>query len=938
MSILESIIFEIVKLAAGNSWKTVNRSEKALKIQIAVGMKIGKPEPNFDSVYAYTLIEYGIEQPRENILNFFRKEDIRNAFIESFRGKDDSILHHEAEKLVNWDKIGDELRFEFARFTILFNKVVDSTLTPFEARIDQTVNELMEIVKQKDIDAIRLKTEELLQEQKQKKRLLDEYLEDVKTDTCRIDFKGIYSESGSGRNAISFPIEEHYTPLKTGRGSSRYRGNMAIGLSERVPLINLLSQHSKLLLIGEPGGGKTTFLRFIACVLAKDGLGREKPGRGKHLGISVESPSPVPILLQISYLARALQENPTISGYGNSWRIISQVMENQYGKEKTEILEDLLNNGGCTLLLDGLDEVADVNLRKGIMKIVNAIIHHWKNNLIIISSRPFGYHGISEIEVIATARIEPFGEDEILEFLKRWAGALFPDEEERSRKAYLPEIKSAVINVPRIKKMAKNPVMLTCLCVVHWNEKKLPEGKAELLAAVLRWLLNAKEDKRKKREYNNTFSEECFKTLALAMTIHPDGKQVLADLSWAAEQLETPFLDEFDISGNKLRSKGINFLDAEMIDSGIIEQSGSGQLRFWHYTFQEHYAARALVEMSDEKGPYGWWDYIKSYIDDRQWDEVLDHFAGSMAKTGKRRLHLLVERILKTADSGELTSVARAVGALGRILRILKIYEYKPPERLGWEEAKNRVMGIFDKKTMPIVPVEQRIAVAEALGQTGDPRFNPLKPEMLPIPGMDKIHLGKYLVTVEEYRIFIENKGYEDSQYWDDLWNIKKKENWTEPEIWDEQIEHSNWPVTGVSWYEAKAYCVWLSQRTGYYYKLPSIDDWEMAAANPKGEYPWGCDEPNPDLLNFDRNIGHPTPVGIYPLGATSGGHLDMSGNVWEWNEDTIKHDYRVIRGGCWYYIADFCRSKIHYTFRPSFRNYLVGFRISRSITLAHNS
>ncbi|MCP4693423.1 MAG: hypothetical protein GY859_35620, partial [Desulfobacterales bacterium] len=253
------------------------------------------------------------------------------------------------------------------------------------------------------------------------------------------------------------------------------------------------------------------------------------------------------------------------------------------------------------------------------------------------------------MEKMATAHIDAFGKEEIVEFLDRWASALFPSAEERRRKAYLPELKSAVLNAPRIRKMAKNPVMLTCLCVVHWNEKRLPEGKADLLAAVIRWLLNAKEDKRKARGYTTTFADECFKALALAMTNHPDGKQVTADLSWAAEEMAVPFLDELKIQGNRLRRRGMEFLEAEMLDSGIVGQAGVGQLRFWHYTFQEHYAARAIVDLEDGGGRKGWWNIVSRYLDDRQWDEVFDHFAGCLARTGRRRLNLLVERILGTA-------------------------------------------------------------------------------------------------------------------------------------------------------------------------------------------------------------------------------------------------------------------------------------------------
>ena len=425
-------------------------------------------------------------------------------------------------------------------------------------------------------------------------------------------------------------------------------------------------------------------------------------------------------------------------------------------------------------------------------------------------------------------------------------------------------------------------MVLTCLCVVHWNERKLPEGKADLLAAVLRWLLNAKQEKREDRDYSNTFAEECFKSLAWAMTNHKDGKQVRVDRTWAAEQLAVPFSDELGVQHNRLRKKGIIFLEDEMLDSGIIEQAGSGYIKFWHYTFQEHYTARVLSELSDADGPDGWWHAVKPHLDDRQWDEVLDHFAGCLARTGRRRLNLLVERVLSTAD-GSLTSLARAVGVLGRILRILAVYDYQPPARLRWGEARDRIMEIFTLDGASRVPVEQRIAATETLGQAGDPRIDPLAPEMLPVPGMEGVLLGRYPVTVAEYNCFIENNGYRDRGYWvEDGWSVKEERGWAEPKDWDEQLEHQNRPVIGVSWYEADAYCYWLAERTNLSYRLPWAKAWEKAAANPKGEYSWGDDDPNPELLNFDKNVGAPTPVGIYPAGAALGGHLDMAGNVWE--------------------------------------------------------
>ena len=748
--------------------------------------------------------------------------------------------------------------------------------------------------------------------------------------------------SGAGHKSIYFPIEQHYTPLKTMSNLSRLEE--AAGMlredmrsAERVPLTDLLSSYKRLLIIGEPGGGKTTFLRLIACVLAKDALEQGEPVRKLHLGLSLDEPVPIPILIRLSALAGTLKKGcPAVNGAG-AWRVLLQTMEELFGKENSALLQILLDNGNCAVLLDGLDEEPDQNIRKQMVDVTNAILHHWEDNLFVLSSRPFGYHAVAALEEMATAHIDSFGRDEIQKFLNQWANALFPDEEERDSKAYLPELESAVLNMPRIRRMAKNPVMLTCLCVVHWNERKLPEGKADLLAAVLRWLLNAKEEKRRtQRGYSNTFAEECFKALSWAMTSHKDGKQVRADLTWAAEQLAGPFLDELGIQPDRLRKKGIIFLEAEMLDSGIIEQAGSGDIKFWHYTFQEHYAARAMAELSDADVPDGWWQAIKPHLDDHQWDEVLDHFAGCLARTERRRLNLLVERVLSTAD-GSLTSLARAVGVFGRILRILTVYDYQPPARHGWQEARDRVIDIFVLEGASQVPIDQRIAAAETLGQVGDPRIDPLAPEMLTVPGMEGVLLGRYPVTVMEYNCFIENNGYSDSQYWEEeWWNIKENEGWTEPGGWDEQLEYQNRPVTGVSWYEAGAYCNWLTARTNLSYRLHREKEWENAAANLNGEYPWGDDEPYSELLNFDRDVGVPAPVGIYPAGAAPGGHLDMSGNVWEWNRNLYQEggSFRVIRGGSWINGAQYCRSTDSINDSPDNRDYNLGFRLSMSVSL----
>ena len=156
-----------------------------------------------------------------------------------------------------------------------------------------------------------------------------------------------------------------------------------------------------------------------------------------------------------------------------------------------------------------------------------------------------------------------------------------------------------------------------------------------------------------------------------------------------------------------------------------------------------------------------------------------------------------------------------------------------------------------------------------------------------------------------------------------------------EPRDWEGQGEHPNRPVVGISWFEAVAYCNWLTHQFGERFRLPTDRGWKEAATSADGgDYPWGKEEPTPEFTNYDDNVGNPTPVGVYPAGAAPGGHLDMAGNVWEWCADSIgeKGDDRVIRGGGCYNFARYCRSAYRFRYHPGNRYRILGFRLSRSL------
>jgi predicted MPP superfamily phosphohydrolase len=781
--------------------------------------------------------------------------------------------------------------------------------------------------------------------------VINHYLEEVLAQTGRIDIRGISSAPGAGRAATYYAIEELYTPL---RSATPFRGNeLGLCLGEgRTGLPSLLRQE-RLLLVGNPGGGKTTFLRLISCVLAKDLLGLTPDGRKTHLGLPLDKEPPLPVFLRLASLADLMdKEGAGADGFPHRW--LGRYLTKYYDAETAEAIVRRMDKGRCALLLDGLDEVAEPRLRQRVISLVDGLLRKYGRNLIVITSRPHGYEAVSDLRGVATAIIDDFGEAEIKEFLTRWLRALYPEEEAMARDEYGPKLRTAIAGSRRIRRMARNPVMLTCLCVVHWNEHLLPEGKADLLAAVLRWLVASRTEQRKARGDSDLFAEECFKALAWSMTTDPGGKRAITDLARAAELLAKPFRQLKGITDiRQVRILGLDFLEREALDSGIVEKVGENQIRFWHLTFQEHYTAKVLSELGLGEGPTGWWHHLSPHLWDRQWNEVVEHFVGCLVKKGLDPVECLLwwVRCLAT-DPDDLVVTARVVGVLGRLLRILDAYEYRPRVELQCTEVCDRALSIFTVEGAARVPVKERIAAAEALGQTGDPRLEDPIANMLPVPGRPGLLLGKYPVTVQEYEHFVEDGGYGERRFWDEDWDVREKNGWTQPDDWDKQLETLNRPVINVSWYEAVAYCRWRSAQLGSQVRLPTEEEWYAAAKHPQGKYPWGSQEPTPELANYSHqgSPGNPTPVGIYPAGVAPGGHRDLAGNVWEWCQDDVSKEYyqsaksifgeqdsralRALRGGSWSSDPGSLLSASRYRSPARLRSQSVGFRVAAASTV----
>jgi formylglycine-generating enzyme required for sulfatase activity len=204
---------------------------------------------------------------------------------------------------------------------------------------------------------------------------------------------------------------------------------------------------------------------------------------------------------------------------------------------------------------------------------------------------------------------------------------------------------------------------------------------------------------------------------------------------------------------------------------------------------------------------------------------------------------------------------------------------------------------------------------------------------------VDDFYISQYPVTNAQFDVFINDpEGYSNSSWWDFSPQALK---WRQENVIprNSRFKGDDRPREMVCWYEAMAFCNWISDKIGMKVTLPTIAEWQRAYQNDhEYEFPWG-NTFNPEYCNTaETGLKMTTAVNVYPGGVSPYGVYDMAGNVWEWclnlsHEQNFEADIscpgdRIVRGGSFISPGHRSRISFHFHLKPEVYYSTTGFRL----------
>jgi len=750
--------------------------------------------------------------------------------------------------------------------------------------------------------------------------------------------------------------------------------------SRPLSALEAVIQNQLLVIKGDPGSGKTTFVNYLTYCLSTQQTDRLKRWKKKDADL-------LPIVVILRDFVRGFKKLPENADPHHLWNFIEKRLKAQNLSAARDPIHEILENGKAILFLDGLDEVASAAQRIFVRDAVHEFAKRFSKNRYVVTCRVLSYtppkSNEQDLRLAGFPEFElaPFDDEKINAFIDHWYAELTklsitaPEVASDLKKG----LKEAVQRV-ELGRLAQNPLLLTVMAVVNTHKGRLPDARALLYKETVDILLWQWEQASKGQD-----GARLRKLMLDAGCADADLEQVICKLAYEAHaQTKANSPDEDTLAGISewnlqtglaAINKGDRYWATSVIDimkvrAGLLIERENSIFTFPHRSFQEFLAGTYLdakddfvsraKELADDpllwRNPILWAVsrrvYIRGSLDgplalvaelcpsraagnEKKWNKVwlagdillevgLNRVERADSELGKELLPRVKNRLVELVEGSHLSPRERAEAAntlarLGDPRFALEFWNLPNESLFGFVHIPSGefAMGTTEEDIKDLI---KKFGGDEDFYKRETPQH---------LVSLPDYYLARYPVTVAQFREFTTESGYG-------------------PKNQVCLVGSANHPVKNVTWYDAKKYCEWLTEKLKvlapnrkpndeaeetfwqgiesgkFIATLPSEAEWEKAVRGTDGRvFPWNKNEITSDHANYDAaHINATSAVGCFPKGKSYYELLDMSGNVWEWtrslwgkdnaleyyypyqtddgreNLDAEKNVARVLRGG----------------------------------------
>ncbi len=415
--------------------------------------------------------------------------------------------------------------------------------------------------------------------------------------------------------------------------------------------LNLLERGGKHVVLGDPGSGKSTLLKFLALA----GLSTELQERYG----SREDKRRLPVVAILRDYADRLKEDKNLPLLD----YIQEVVEADFSLNSADsaFFEYYLENGEAILLFDGLDELPQ-RFKRIIRNRIRALATTYPGNTIIVTSRVVGYSNpfrFSESEY-RHHRVAPLELPEMKRFVEDWYAARVdaPALREQNIKDLTRILEGG--GQLAIHDLARNPLLLTIIALVHRVDAVLPDERVVLYQKCTETLLNTwhywkyrdeQSPKKGKIERRNRTRME-----AIAHWMQCRGANSEDQRAIAPHDELSDFLTEHIATNEKTRDSDDDprdlaeeFLEFVKQRAGLLIEVGDQRYSFVHLTFQEYLTASFYRTRAEGKGIEAVWRDLGRRRSEARWHEVIRLFTAALSNDQAQE-HVVVDLLKQEKD------------------------------------------------------------------------------------------------------------------------------------------------------------------------------------------------------------------------------------------------------------------------------------------------